>query len=308
MAKILIVDDDVRVAEFIGSYLRAAGHDCFAARTGIDALNLARSRGVDLMVLDLMLPGGTSGFEVCRRVRSDAILYRTPILLLSAMSGEEEVLHGLAQGADDFVPKPFDVHNLLQRIDALLRHSQGENNVDEMTSLPNTWAMKREVQRRVVSMEPFVLACAELMHLREFAVAHRGEARGKAIRHLARALKLCGERLELPGFMLGHMGGGYFVCILGSAEAERYCAYVSETWKANLPAFYESLDLGKAYQQAAGGTPGANRAPLLEILVCATPFVQKASASVQDLFDVLTQIRNSAMASKTPGVYFNRRA
>lgn len=308
MAKILIVDDDVRVAEFIGSYLRAAGHDCLAARTGIDALNLARSRGVDLMVLDLMLPGGTSGFEVCRRVRSDPDLYTTPILLLSAMSGEEEVLHGLAQGADDFVPKPFDVHNLLQRIDALLRHSLGGNNIDEMTSLPNTWAMKREVQKRVVSMEPFVLACAELMNLREFGMVHRGDARNKAIRHLARALKLCGERLEVPGFMLGHMGGGYFVCILGSSEAERYCTYVADTWKANLPAFYESLDLGKAYHQATGGGGGTNRVPLLEILVCATPSMQKASSSVQDLFDVLTQIRNSAVAAKTPGIHFNRRA
>ena len=305
MAKVLIVDDDVLVADFVGSYLRASGHDCLVAQTGMEALNVARGNDVDLIVLDVMLPGGTSGFEVCRRVRSDPDLYTLPILLLSAMSGDEEILHGLAQGADDFVAKPFDVHNLLQRIDGLLRHHQNVNAVDEMTSLPNTWAIKREVQRRVISQEAFVLACAELINLREFGLAHRGESRNKAIRHLGRALKLCGERLGAPGFTVGHMGGGYFICILGASEAERYCTYVSETWKANLPSFYESLDLGKAYQQA---TAGSGRIPLLDVLVCATPYAQRASGSVQDLFDVLTQIRNSAMAAKAPGIHFNRRA
>ncbi len=98
MARILIVEDDSRTAEFVGSHLRATGHDCLVAQTGIEALNIARNNGVDLLVLDVMLPGGASGFEVCRRVRSDPNLYTMPILLLSAMSGDEEILHGLAQG------------------------------------------------------------------------------------------------------------------------------------------------------------------------------------------------------------------
>jgi CheY-like chemotaxis protein len=278
------------------------------AQTGIEALNIARNSVVDLLVLDVMLPGGASGFEVCRRVRSDPGLYTMPILLLSAMSGDEEILHGLAQGADDYVPKPFDVHNLLQRIDILLRHSRNASNLDEMTSLPNAWATKREVQRRLLSQDPFVLACAEVMNLREFAQAHRGEARDKTIRHLGRALKLCGERLGVSDFMVGHMGGGYFVCTLELAEAERYCTYVMETWKAHLPAFYESFDLGKAYQQAVMGTAGPQRVPILDLLICVTPRPQKDTSSSQELFEILTQIRNSAMTAKTPGIHFNRRA
>jgi DNA-binding response OmpR family regulator len=272
-------------------------------------MNLARGNGViDLIVLDVMLPGGTSGFEVCRRVRSDPTLYTTPILLMSAMSGDEEIMHGLAQGADDYVPKPFDVTNLLQRIDALLRHNRSTGHVDEMTSLPNAWATKREVQRRLLSPEPFVLACAEVMNLREFGRMHRGDARDKTIRHLGRALKLCGERLGIADFMVGHMGGGYFVCILGSIDAERYCSLVLETWKSHLSALYESFDLGKAYQQAIMGISGPQKTPILELLVCATHRAANDATSSQELFEVLTQIRNNAMTAKVPGAHINRRA
>lgn len=308
MARILIVEDDLRTAEFVGSHLRAAGHDCLVAQTGLDALETARGNAVDLLVLDIMLPGGTSGFEVCRRIRSDPTLYTVPVLLLSAMSGDEEILHGLAQGADDYVPKPFDVHNLLQRIEALLRHNRSASHLDEMTSLPSAWATKREVQRRIILQEPFSLACVEVMNLRDFLQSRGAEGRDKIIRHLARALKLCGERMEMPGFAVGHMGGGYFVCILSSTEGEQYCTYVLETWKAHLAGLYDSFDLGKAYQQALVGVVGAYRVPILNLLICLTPHAQKDASSSQGIFEILTQIRNSAMNAKSPGIHCNRRA
>lgn len=308
MAKILVVEDDPRTAEAVVAYLRAAGHDCLVSQTGVEALRVARNNALDLLVLDIMLPGGTSGFEVCRRIRSDPKLYTIPVLLLSAMSGDEEILHGLAQGADDYVPKPFDAHNLLQRIDALLRHNRSASHRDEMTSLPNAWAMKREVQRRIILQEPLALACAEVMNLREFATIQGAEGRVKVIRHLGRALKLCGERLEMPGFTVGHMGGGYFVCILSSSEAERYCIYVLETWKTHLLALYESFDLGKAYQQMLMGVAAPDRVPILDLLICVTPRAQKDASSSQGIFEILTQIRNSAMAAKSPGIHYNRRA
>ena len=313
MAKILVVDDDSRTAEFVSSYLRAAGHDCLIAHNGEKAIDAARSDGADLLILDVMLPGGASGFEVCRRIRSDSELYTLPILMLSAMGGEEEIAHGLAQGADDYIAKPFDVHNLLLRVEALLRSNNDIAALDDMTSLPYARATKREVQRRIMARHDFALACVELVHLREFARQSLDEAtsrnisgRNKAIRHLARALKLCAENMPATDFMVGHMGGGYFVCILNPAEAEAYCNYVMKAWQYHLPALYESVGLQKVYEEAVAHSDG--KAPLLNLLICVTPRRARGSHGPQNLFDVLTQIRNSALAAHSAGIHFDRRA
>jgi DNA-binding response OmpR family regulator len=308
VARILIVEDDVRTADFIGSYFRAAGHDYVVAGNGQQALESAKSDPVDLLILDIMLPGGISGFEVCRRIRSDAELYTLPILIVSAMAGDEEVAHGLAQGADDYVPKPFDVHHLLQRIDALLRSSAGIQTLDEMTELPQSQAIKREVQRKVSRQQEFVLAYVELVRLREFGRMCGPEGRGKAIRHLARVLKLCGQNLGPQDFLVGHMGGGHFVGVLSPESAEPYCQYVSKTWHAHLPALYESVGLQRHYLDTIAGKAHGHEVPVLEVLMCATPHHPKHARTAKELFNSITQIRNSALAAHSAGIHFDRRA
>ena len=166
MARILLVDDDARTAQFIRDHFRNAGHECLVTDRGEKVLDIARSNSIDLLVLDIMLPGGTSGFEVCRRVRADSELYTMPVLMLSAMSADEEVVHGLAQGADDYITKPFDIQNLLQHSEALIRANSDTRALDELTTLPNGNAIKREVQRRVSRQELFALASVELLNLR----------------------------------------------------------------------------------------------------------------------------------------------
>jgi CheY-like chemotaxis protein len=278
------------------------------AHNGQQALESAKADVVDLLILDIMLPGSASGFELCRRIRGDAELYTLPILIVSAMAGEEEVAHGLAQGADDYVPKPFDVHHLLQHIEALLRSSTGIQTLDEMTELPHSQAIKREVQRKVSCQREFVLACAELMRLREFGRMCGPEGRGKAIRHLARVLKLCGQNLGAQDFLVGHLGGGHFVCVLSPESAEPYCQYVAETWRAHLPALYESVDLQKPYLDTIAGKAHGHQVPVLEVLICATPHHPRDARTAKELFEIVTQIRNSALAAHSGGIRFDRRA
>ena len=135
MAKILIVDDDPTTSQVVSEHLARNGHSCSVQKSGKKVVETLQSDRHDLVVLDVMLPY-VSGFEICRRVRRDPDLYTTPILIMSAMSNEEEIVHGLSQGADDYVSKPFDIPNFLQRIESLLRTSSTGAVMDELTSLP----------------------------------------------------------------------------------------------------------------------------------------------------------------------------
>ena len=119
MARILVVEDDPRLAATLDRVLGTERHEVEVAGDGNEALRRARERTFDLVVLDIMLPG-LDGIAVCRRLRSTG---PTPILLLTALGGTEERVRGLDSGADDYLVKPFAYEELLARVRALLRRT-----------------------------------------------------------------------------------------------------------------------------------------------------------------------------------------
>jgi two-component system response regulator MprA len=118
-SRILVVEDDPRLAATLERVLAAENHDVEVAADGTMALRLARERPFDLVVLDIMLPG-LDGIAVCKRLRSTGPV---PILLLTALGGTEERVRGLDSGADDYLVKPFAYEELLARVRALLRRA-----------------------------------------------------------------------------------------------------------------------------------------------------------------------------------------
>lgn len=123
MTRLLVVEDDERVARFLDRGLRAEGYQVQMARTGTQALEVvtaAKAEPFELMLLDIMLPE-RSGLEVCQALRAAG--NRVPILMLSAMDTLDDKVAGLRLGADDYLTKPFAFDELLARIEALLRRS-----------------------------------------------------------------------------------------------------------------------------------------------------------------------------------------
>jgi len=117
MSRILVVEDEQAIADAVTYALEEAGYDVDAVGSGDLALDAARGRDYDLMILDLMLPG-TPGLEVCRTLRAESDL---PIVMLTAADAEVDRVEGLESGADDYVTKPFSVAELVSRVRALLR-------------------------------------------------------------------------------------------------------------------------------------------------------------------------------------------
>ncbi|MFV3406644.1 MULTISPECIES: response regulator [Pseudomonas] len=118
--RILIVEDDPRLAELTAEYLQANGYEVSVEGDGARAVRRIIDSQPDLVILDLMLPG-EDGLSICRRVRGQ---YAGPILMLTARSDELDQVQGLDQGADDYVCKPVRPRLLLARIQALLRRSE----------------------------------------------------------------------------------------------------------------------------------------------------------------------------------------
>jgi len=118
--RILIVEDETRIADFLQRGLRAEGHFCLVANDGETGLSLAMEGDFDLILLDLMLPG-IHGHEVCQQLRMKQI--NTPLIILSAMDSLDDVIAGLRMGADDYMTKPFSFEELLVRIETIMRRN-----------------------------------------------------------------------------------------------------------------------------------------------------------------------------------------
>lgn len=127
MSKILLVEDDQRLASLVQSFLQQHGYSVQVCDNGLHAEQACKEFGPELVVLDLMLPG-LDGFAVCRALRG---WYRQPILMLTAKQSDIDQVLGLELGADDYVIKPVEPRVLLARIHALLRRTQGGTTADQ---------------------------------------------------------------------------------------------------------------------------------------------------------------------------------
>jgi phosphoserine phosphatase RsbU/P len=146
MSSILIIEDDPTIRRGLADNFRAQSYDVSTATNGEDGCRMAREKQPDLVILDLRLPR-MSGYDVCRQIRSHGMA--TPILMLTAEEGESCRVEGFDAGADDYVTKPFSVRELMGRVRAILRRSEGRSDLANQKELDDA----RRIQQRLMPSE-----------------------------------------------------------------------------------------------------------------------------------------------------------
>jgi two-component system OmpR family response regulator len=169
--KLLLVEDNKSVADFVAKGLREAGHTLDQSDNGRDGLFLASSEHYDAVILDRMLPGGIDGIGIIEALRRTG--NRTPILILSALGDVDERIRGLRAGGDDYLAKPFAFGELEARLDALVRRAQGAGETVTQLSVDD---LRMDLLARKVTRadKPVVLQPREFKLL-EFLMRHAGQ-------------------------------------------------------------------------------------------------------------------------------------
>lgn len=141
--KILIIEDEEGIVHLLNLYLKDAGYHVVVAKDGVAGLELHAREQPDLVILDIMLPA-IDGFEVCRRIRAWS---KTPILMLTARSSEDDRITGLDLGADDYLVKPFNPREVVSRVRAILRRSGSQNREETRSTTHEQTGRKAEILR-----------------------------------------------------------------------------------------------------------------------------------------------------------------
>lgn len=172
MAHILVIEDEPSVAIALQDSLESEGHSVRIASDGSAGFQFASSNteNFDLILLDLMLPK-MSGLEICQRLRANEI--ETPIIMLTARGASSDAAFGLKLGADDYIPKPFDVGELLARIEAVLRRTNRHQNEKQIFNIGNVQLDLRRL-KATRNGEPIDLSPREFEIL-QLLIAHTGE-------------------------------------------------------------------------------------------------------------------------------------
>ncbi|MCC6748741.1 MAG: response regulator [Deltaproteobacteria bacterium] len=245
LKKLVIAEDDDAVAHLVAASLGDAGFLCLRARDGEEALNLTRTELPDALVLDVMMPK-LDGIEVCRRLKSDVLVSRVPILMLTSLAGVDDRVAGLEAGADDYLPKPFDLRELAARVKALIRQSRRERDRNPTTNLPGAEAIEERVADLLRRKAGFGLLYVDIENFRTYADVY-GYRKADDVIAQTGALILQQSRVTEPPAFVGHVGGDDFLLICEAEAASSLADGIAAAFNATASGHYSEEDQQRGY-------------------------------------------------------------
>lgn len=219
LKKIVVAEDDDAIAHMVNMALGDAGFLCLRARDGEEALRLVKHHDPDLLVLDIMMPR-VDGLEVARRLKGDVMWSRTPILMLTALAGVENQVHGIDAGADSYMSKPFDLRELGARVKALVRASRRERDRNPTTNLPGSRAIDEEIESALRLGKKTAVLHIDILQFDSYADGVGVQRSEETVRALGQLLLEAARQASGGGAFVGHIGGSDFIALLMPEHAQ----------------------------------------------------------------------------------------
>jgi PleD family two-component response regulator len=237
---ILIVEDDVDVAEMLDAYFRVQGYEVTTVHWGEDAVKACRKKRPDLIILDIRLPD-IDGFEVARRLREARRTENIPIIFLTEKRGRLDVLHGLELGADDYITKPFDIQELRLRVrNALKRASQGTI-CNPVTGLPEGNWVDEQLAACLGTTNWNVLV-VRLENLAHFRDVYGFVAADDVLRAVSLMVVNAVRDAGNPSDFIGHLDPDGFLILTQNGNLDGVCDRIKTRLGQSLAYFYPLED------------------------------------------------------------------
>ena len=302
LKKLLIAEDDDDTSFLLSSALGDAGFLCLRARNGEEALNLARTELPDAMVLDVMMPK-MDGLEVCSRIKADVLLSRIPILLLTSLAGVDDRVAGLEAGADDYLPKPFDIRELAARVKALIRQSRRERDRNPTTNLPAGEAIEERVTELLKKMVPFCVLYVDIENFRSYADVYGYRKADEVIADTGRLILQKARHASDPPPFVGHVGGDDFLIICSAEVALPLTDAIESSFLSTVEQFYTEADQQRGYLSFPEDTGEFRKVDFMRPSIANVTVGPGMFASVEDLAGEVTRTKFQVRRRTRSGLF-----
>ena len=304
--RILVVDDDVDIAAFVGQELEMEGFDVALAHSGEDALTMVRQYQPDLVILDQLMPG-LDGVEVIRRLRAQVVTSALPIIVLTARSQTVDKVVALTAGADDYLVKPFDTMELVVRVRGTLRRNQEFRDASPLTGLPGNNRILREIGDRLRSGQEFAVCYCDIDGFKAVNDAY-GFARGdEFIVTLGRELLVAVNEAGPPPAFLGHIGGDDFVVICSPAQIRPLTDSAVSRFEQAADALYDEQDRIRRYVSVKSRRDGVQDVGLVTVSIGVALSSRREYTDPREVVAVASEMKTVAKSQHGSFVAMDRR-
>lgn len=241
--KILIVEDDLDVADMLNAYFRVQGYEIFTVNWGEDGVRACQTSRPDIVILDIRLPD-IDGYEVAKRLRQNRRTSDIPIIFLTEKRDRSERLQGLELGADDYITKPFDVQELRLRIRNALRRAEQDTLTNPVTGLPDGTLVDERMSESLHRLS-WTMLIVSLENLEIFREAYGFVASDDVLRAVSLMVHNAIKELGGPDDFLGHLAPTDFVLVTGPEQSGNLQDRIRGRLEQSLDYFYPIKDREK---------------------------------------------------------------
>lgn len=287
--RLLIVEDDVDIANMLKIYFSGMGVDVDLAHRGSVALEKTKHALPQLIVLDIMLPD-IDGYEVCRTLRTNMRTSHIPVIFLTQKDERSDRLQGLELGADDYITKPFDIEELKLRVQGAIRRSERESLTDPRSGLPAGRLIEDQL-RRIIREKDWALLDMRVNHLDPFKDVYGFVAGDDVLRFTAMLIAEVVDELGTEADFIGHAGNDNFVVITTNGSAAAIKQRVKERFAAEVQTHYNFMDRLQGFMPASKANGVVEKVPFMTMSVGIVSPNQQTFADIREITEMAAEAR-----------------
>jgi diguanylate cyclase (GGDEF)-like protein len=244
-SRLLIVEDDLDLAEMLNAYFRVQNYEVLTAAWGEEAVKMSNENEVDLIVLDIRLPD-IDGYEVCRRIREQRTTKLTPIIFLTEKSERSDKLQGLNLGVVDYITKPFDIQELRLRVRNAINRAKRTTVVNPITDLPEAETVDKRIEELLTDENEWSILKIRIAGLKTFRDTYGFVAADDVLRAVTLMIRNAVREHGTPEDFIGHLASNEFAVLTKSASVKPIRERVETRVEQSREYFYPLKDRDKA--------------------------------------------------------------
>lgn len=243
--KILIVEDDLDLAEMLNAYFRVQNYDVLTAAWGRDALDISQDVNLSLVVLDIRLPD-IDGYEVCRQLRLQRRTHDVPVIFLTEKRDRVDKLQGLELGVVDYITKPFDIQELRLRVRNAIARVARQSSTNPVTDLPENDLIEEKLTELLSAPESWALLLIGLTRLSDFREEYGFVAADDVLRAVTLMIRNAVREHGREEDFIGHLGPEEFIIISAPEKIEQIRERIETRIRQSREYFYPLKDRERA--------------------------------------------------------------
>jgi diguanylate cyclase (GGDEF)-like protein len=294
-ARLLIVEDDLDIANMLKIYFTGLQFDVDVANRGSDALEKTKQVLPHLIVLDIMLPD-IDGYEVCRTLRTSTRTSHIPVIFLTQRDERSDKLQGLELGADDYITKPFDIEELKLRVQGAIRRSERESLTDPRSGLPAGRLIEEQL-RRIIRERNWALLDVRINNFEAFKDVYGFVAGDDVLRFTAMLIGEVVDEIGTTSDFIGHAGGDNFIIITTNESSGKIRDRLKERFAAEVLTHYNFIDRQQGFIQAPKSEGGVEKVSFMTLSVGLVSPALQSFADIREITELAAEARRQDAAT-----------